>query len=243
MKALIFNSGRGTRMGAFTRRHPKALAVIGDETIFARQLRQLGDAGITDVVVTTGPFADQLEATARQPQFDGLDVTFVPNPHYATTNYITSFWIARALLNDDVLLLHGDIVFTERYLRNMLADPRPDLVAVGGAADSGKDFKARIEGGVVREISVTLTGQNVHALQPMYKLSRRAIGVWLESVGRFVAQGLVDVYAEDALNDVADAAGINALPYAGELVAEVDDPADQASVTAALGALEPLRRG
>ena len=52
MKALIFNSGVGNRMGDFTRDNHKSMAVLANgETIFGRQLRLLAAAGITDNIV------------------------------------------------------------------------------------------------------------------------------------------------------------------------------------------------
>ena len=57
MKALILNSGMGSRMGALTSQHPKCMTEIShNETILSRQLRQLCQAGITEVVITTGLF-------------------------------------------------------------------------------------------------------------------------------------------------------------------------------------------
>ena len=67
MKALIFNSGLGSRMGDSTRSHPKCMTELtGGETILHRQLRLLAAAGIREVVITTGPFREQLAATAAQ---------------------------------------------------------------------------------------------------------------------------------------------------------------------------------
>ena len=55
MTALILNSGLGSRMGILTSEHPKCMTEISPgETILSRQLRQIRDAGITDVVITTG---------------------------------------------------------------------------------------------------------------------------------------------------------------------------------------------
>ena len=57
MKALILNSGMGTRMGALTAQQPKCMTDISSrETILSRQLRQIVHAGIQEVVITTGPF-------------------------------------------------------------------------------------------------------------------------------------------------------------------------------------------
>ena len=61
MKALILNSGLGTRMGGLTREHPKCMTEIAPgETIVSRQLRMLSEAGGRDTVMTAGVFAATL---------------------------------------------------------------------------------------------------------------------------------------------------------------------------------------
>lgn len=68
MKALIFNSGLGNRMGEFTRANHKSMARLANgETIFARQLRILADHGVTEFVITTGPFVEQLLEQTQTP--------------------------------------------------------------------------------------------------------------------------------------------------------------------------------
>ena len=61
MKALILNSGLGSRMGVLTSEHPKCMTEISShETILSRQLKQIAEAGIEEVVVTTGYYGGVL---------------------------------------------------------------------------------------------------------------------------------------------------------------------------------------
>ena len=70
MKALILNSGLGSRMGVLTAEQPKCMTEISYcETILSRQLKMLAEAGIKDVVITTGAFAEVLKDYCR-----GLDL-------------------------------------------------------------------------------------------------------------------------------------------------------------------------
>ena len=67
MKALILNSGMGSRMGVLTAEQPKCMTEIsGKETILSRQLRQLAEAGIDEVVMTTGLFDGILGSGLRK---------------------------------------------------------------------------------------------------------------------------------------------------------------------------------
>ena len=100
MKAVIFNSGLGNRMGEFTQKNHKSMARLKNgETIFHRQIRLLSAEGITDFIVTTGPFEDQLKSEAAD--FPHLNFSFVRNDIYNKTNYIYSMYLARDLKQTD----------------------------------------------------------------------------------------------------------------------------------------------
>jgi len=61
MKALILNSGMGSRMGVLTSEHPKCMTEISSqETILSRQLKMIAESGIKEVVMTTGLFDNVL---------------------------------------------------------------------------------------------------------------------------------------------------------------------------------------
>ena len=67
MKAIIFNSGIGNRMGFLTKNNPKCMVKLyNGETIFERQIRILSGCGIKDFIITTGPFKEQLEKIASK---------------------------------------------------------------------------------------------------------------------------------------------------------------------------------
>ena len=121
MKALILNSGLGSRMGVLTSEHPKCMTEISPrETILSRQLGQIADAGITEVVMTTGLFDTVLTEYCESLGLP-LQYTFVKNPIYDKTNYIYSIYCAREYLDDDILLMHGDLVFENEVLDQALA--------------------------------------------------------------------------------------------------------------------------
>ena len=106
MKALILNSGLGSRMGDLTSEHPKCMTEISEtETILSRQLSLLKDAGIEDVVVTTG-YYDQVLIEYCDSLDLGLDIVYVKNPKYDQTNYIYSIYCAKQYLEDDIILMH-----------------------------------------------------------------------------------------------------------------------------------------
>src|SRR5690554_2813170 len=116
MIGLILNSGMGSRMGDLTSSHPKCMTAISDrDTILSRQLKMLKSSGVLDVVITTGLFDKILIDYCNSLNLD-MNFTFVNNPIYDKTNYIYSIYLAKEYLNNDILLLHGDLVFEDSVL-------------------------------------------------------------------------------------------------------------------------------
>jgi len=232
MKAVIFNSGLGNRMGDFTQHNHKSMAQLKDgETIFHRQLRLLSAEGITDFIVTTGPFEEQLKAQAAD--FPHLNFTFVRNDIYDKTNYIYSMYLAREHMNDDLLFLHGDLVFNRKLLHDVLASEDENCATVNFTkALPEKDFKGRVKNGKVVEVSIHIFDEDCFAFQPMYKMSKATAAAWIGKVVEFIHKGEDKCYAENALNEIFPALNVRAFPYENYYIDEIDNLDDHARVTA-----------
>lgn len=233
MRAFIFNSGRGSRLGALTAERPKALVPLADgETLLARQLRLLGSAGVRDVVISTGYLAEQIEAATAPFAAQGMRFGFVHNPDYQQTNAIVSLERAADYVRGEALLmLHGDLVFDEGWIRDVLAAEATDLAAVDATLPlNEKDFKARVENGTVAAIGVELFGEDCVNFMPFYKLSARALDLWLDAVHAAVGRGETQIYAETAAAPVLCKMQLAPFSYAGRLLTEIDTPEDLAAV-------------
>ena len=116
MKAVILNSGLGHRMGMLTSEQPKCMTNIsGNETILSRQLKLIVSAGINEVVMTTGYFDEILIKYCKSLNLN-IHIEFVNNPVYDVTNYIYSIYCAKEYVqNEDIVLMHGDLVLIIRY--------------------------------------------------------------------------------------------------------------------------------
>jgi phosphoenolpyruvate phosphomutase len=200
LKAVVLAAGVGRRLGAVGARTPKCLLRIGpDEAILDRQLRALQAHGVTDVVVAAGHCADRvIRHVAAYRDLNGMVVV---EPDHATTNYIRTLHRCRHLLDDDVLLLHGDLVFAPGLLASLLAEPRSAAPVSRNRVAGSKDFVARVEGQRVREIRVgrALPGPH-HPVAPLYRLRADDLASWLDAIDGFVTAGRVRCYAEEALN-------------------------------------------
>ena len=219
MIAVIFNSGLGHRMGDYTNTHHKSMSTLLDgETLLHRQIRLLQAEGIRDFVITTGPFAAD---------FPELNFTFVPNDIYDKTNYIYSMYLAREAMDDDILLLHGDLVFNRQLIHDLLACPHPNAATVHfSKPQPEKDFKGRIRDGKLLEVSIHIFDEDCYAFQPLYKLDKATAAAWLDRVAEYIERGENKCYAENALNEIAAELDIRAFSYEGYYVDEIDNMDD-----------------
>lgn len=230
MKALILNSGIGKRMGELTKTKNKCMAEIGKDTaIIDWQLQMLEKTGIDDVVITTGPFAEHLTEYVTK-RYPSIRFTFRQNPEYDKTNYIYSIALAKDVLEDDILLMHGDLVFEESVIRDIIGAQTSAMVIDSGLPLPEKDFKAVVREGRIVKVGIEFF-DNAYAAQPLYKLLKKDWSLWLENILRFCDAGNRGVYAENALNEISDRADIRPMDAKGRLCMEVDNLDDLAKAT------------
>ncbi len=237
MKALILNSGLGSRMGVLTSEHPKCMTEISPkETILSRQLNQIADAGIEEVIITTGAFDNVLVEYCLSLDLP-LNINFVKNPVYSETNYIYSIYCARHYLDDDIILMHGDLVF-ENEVFDMVVGSEVSCMTVSSTLPlPEKDFKAVVKNDNVIKVGIEFFNEAM-AAQPLYHLKKDDWQLWLGKIIEFCEAGNRTVYAENALNELDGAANIRALDVKNLLCSEIDNPQDLAVVSARLKEIE-----
>lgn len=226
MKALILNSGLGQRMGVITSEHPKCMTEISfKNTILSRQLRQLVSFGIEEVVVTTG-YYDKVLLDYCEALHLPLKFVFVNNPYYDKTNYIYSIYCAKEQLkDDDILLMHGDLVFESLVLEAVIDSPVSCMTVSSTLPLPEKDFKAVVRDGKIVKVGVEFF-DNAMAAQPLYKIKKEDWLVWLANIEKFCESGNRMVYAENAFNEVSDQCKIYPCDVKDMLCAEIDTPDD-----------------
>jgi len=113
LKALILASGTGSRLRPLTNDRPKCLINLKNEkTILELQLNAFQKASIKDIVITTGPFEIHVIDFLKSYKHN-LNIKLVNNELYKKTNYIYSMYKAKNYLDNDIILIHGDLVFVQ----------------------------------------------------------------------------------------------------------------------------------
>ena len=226
MKVIILNAGIGKRLAPLTNEIPKCLVKISDNnTILDHQLKNIIKFGFRDFIIPTGPFEEQIKNYIKE-NYPSIKVQYINNPLYDKTNYIYSLYLAKEIIDDDVLYSHGDLIFSENLVKLLLDSKDSDCVLVNKEIPSPvKDFKAIILNDKINKIGVNLFGENTAFLAPLYKLSKEFMIQWLTHIENFVKNNRVNCYAEDALNEILDILLLKPCFY-NDFCVEIDDHED-----------------
>lgn len=199
-------------------------------TILSRQLRQLVSFGVTEVVMTTG-YYDQILVEYCNVLHLPMKFTFVNNPLYAETNYIYSIYCAKEhLKDDDIILMHGDLVFENLVMEAVINNPDSCMAVSSTLPLPEKDFKAVVKDGRIEKVGIEFF-DNAMAAQPLYKIKKKDWLVWLQNIEKFCESDNRKVYAENAFNEVSDRCMIFPCDVKDMLCAEIDTPDDLDEIT------------
>lgn len=105
---------------------PKCLTVVGGKPILERLVENLRAQGIEKLIVVTG-YLDHCIRDFLHLHKGDMQVEYVFNPDYKTTNNIYSLWLARLAVKESFLLVECDLVFDPSLLNGMM---RPNKIAV-----------------------------------------------------------------------------------------------------------------
>lgn len=96
--AIIMAAGTSSRFAPLSYEKPKALIEVRGEVLIERQIRQLRETGIEEVVVVTGYKAEQFEYLK-----DKYGVVLINNPYYLTRNNNSSIYAAREYIKNSYI--------------------------------------------------------------------------------------------------------------------------------------------
>ncbi|TNG03574.1 MAG: phosphocholine cytidylyltransferase family protein [Gammaproteobacteria bacterium] len=202
--ALLLAAGTGSRLHPLTLDAPKCLTEVGGEPMLGRLVGNLRLQGIKRLVVVTGYLDHRIREFLQNNAAD-LQVDYVFNPVYKTTNNIYSLWLAREIIDEPFILIESDLVFEESLLEAMLT---PDKIAISNILPWMNGTVVEIN----NEEAVTAfhVGHNVndallYKTVNIYSLSLQSWHRAIERLDRFIADGRVGEYYEIVFADmVAD---------------------------------------
>ena len=123
MKAIILAAGVGKRLWPVTQHRPKCLIQIGGQTLLHRYLMTLASLGIQRADIVVG-YKQEMIRSAVEADSCGLRVNFLVNEQFHRGS-ISSLWVARTVLDDDVIIMAAQTINRSSVLAPPAARPVP----------------------------------------------------------------------------------------------------------------------
>lgn len=131
MKAIILAAGTASRLRPLTLHTPKCLLNVGERTLLQRSMDALICNGIHEFVIVTGFLHEKIENFVHQTYGENIDVYFIHNKDYETTNNIYSLWLARPEAEgQEVLLLDSDLLYDAEIIKRVLEDKHKNVLTL-----------------------------------------------------------------------------------------------------------------
>jgi len=116
MQAIILAAGRGSRLRPLTDQVPKSLVEIDGKSFLTNDLDALAKHDeVKEVIIVLGYKKEMIKDRIGD-EYKGLKITYVENDDWDTTNNIYSLWMAMDEVQDDFILMEGDIFFEHGIL-------------------------------------------------------------------------------------------------------------------------------
>jgi choline kinase len=223
-KAVILAAGQSLRMRPVAQNMPKCLLPVNGEAILSRQLRILRSCGVWDIVVVIG--WKRRELAARY----GQEVSLLRNPRYKDSGSLYSLWLARDLLDTDLIVLNGDVVFTEAPIRDLLSCVEIYCMVVDRGWCDEEAVKVTVSGGCVVDASKSLSPEASYGeFACMAGVRKEGLAAFRESLCACQSESRLGGWSRAMVMLSQEGHGIGVVPMRGPW-AEVDTAADYARV-------------
>jgi choline kinase len=195
--------------------------VIGGWPLIEHQLEALRGVGIDSVAVVVGFEQERVRDVV------GGRASFIVNEHYAETNSLYSFLLARDWVERDLIVLNSDVLF-HPYMAHMLQGRGGNaLLFDSNSGLEAEEMKVALRGDWLDEMSKELSlaqsrGENVGVL----RLGRSAAGHAFGAAEDVIASGGRRDWLASAINETAREHRFRCLDVAGIPWTEIDFPSD-----------------
>lgn len=162
MKTVILAAGISSRLRPLTDKIPKCLIKLGNKTILERTIDNLISYNLNEIIIVTGYLEDMIKNFLKS-KYPNLNITYVYNKVYDSTNNIYSLWLTKKLvLGDKMMLLDSDILFDKKILALLLNSNYSNCLALSSDHQLGEEeIKVRLNNDKsIAEISKTVDLKN-----------------------------------------------------------------------------------
>jgi len=211
-------AGVGKRLYALNINKPKCLINIGSTTLIRRSVNLLLNNGISDITVIVGFKGHLIRNELNN------DVAYFENPDFHSTNSIKSLWYAKDLLEDNVLLLNGDIYYEHGILDYAINQTNPVVMLADSTRIDNADYRFGFSGNQINRFGKHLTNQETNGEYiGIVRIDQSFIKTFKQALEEMIISGKSNVWWEDVLYSFIEKnIPIHYFDVAGTFWSEVD---------------------
>jgi len=180
-KVILLAAGVGKRLG----KTPKPLLKFGNQTLIERNISNLLNLGLNNILVVVGYMEDEMKRIVRK-KFTRSNIRFISNPVYESSGSGYSLLLAEKIFTkDDFIIMDADILYDKRILNFLLNSPHENVALV----DPRSEFTGEEVNVFAREDKIVGLGKDMR--DPKLYVGE-AIGMYRfsKSAGEKLANGL-----------------------------------------------------
>lgn len=137
-------AGMGKRLGKYTNNNTKCMVEVAGKKLIDRAIEAVKEAGINKMIFVVGykgqALIDYIESNYRDSE---MELVFIYNKDYATSNNIYSFYLAKDyIVEDDTILLESDLIYDKALIKNIVNVRHKNVAAIA-------KYKSWMDGTVV----------------------------------------------------------------------------------------------
>jgi choline kinase len=222
MRAVIMAAGVGSRIQGLIHNKPKCLIEAAGQSLISRNVEMLQRKSIRDITVITGYKSELIRREI------GTQVRYFHNPFFRVTNSISSLWLAKDLLDDDLILMNADLYFEERVLDIALAQDDCAVMLSDSTRIEDADFRFGVDGRCIRKTGNKLTNAEADCeYVGIVRISKSFIGTFKDRLETMVSDRDMNNWWEGVLYSfIEENMDIFHQDVMGTFWTEVDTPAD-----------------
>ena len=235
MQALMLAAGMGKRLGNYTKNATKCMVSVNGKTLIEYAIESLIYAGIKKFTMVVGYKKDVLKNFLKG-KYPQIQIDFIDNDVYDSTNNIYSLYLARDVLSsDDTILLESDLIFDKEIIREIVSSPEKNLAVVSHFENwmDGTVTVLNEEKAIKRIVSKSDFDWNkidsYYKTVNIYKFSKEfSKNIYMPFLGAYQTAYSKNEYYETVLKVISYLDGdiLKAHLVDGSRWYEIDDPAD-----------------
>lgn len=153
-KAVILAAGTGSRLKHILKGKPKPLLRVGKTTLLENLIKNLNSLNIKKIVVVVGYKSKMIKKEIKN------KVKFIFYPEFKLKNNLHTLFYIKKELNEPLLCLFSDVLFSRKILQNLLKNQKDMVLAVDKKTRLSGTMRVKIRGKQVTDIGSHIKAVN-----------------------------------------------------------------------------------